>query len=73
MSDRGRRVIDRHAGLHAPDVGDKVEVATKIARSDHELGGFSRICLQMAVGPIDRENRLGSIERLAEIAKHIGG
>jgi hypothetical protein len=54
-------------------VGDKVEVATDIARIDHELGGVSRICLQMAVGPIDRENRLGSIERLAEIAKYIGG
>jgi alkanesulfonate monooxygenase SsuD/methylene tetrahydromethanopterin reductase-like flavin-dependent oxidoreductase (luciferase family) len=54
-------------------VGDKVEVATKIARIDHELGGVSRICLQMAVGPIDRENRLGSIERLVEIAKYIGG
>jgi len=27
----------------------------------------------MAVGPIDRENRLGSIERLAEIARYIDG
>ncbi|WP_155803360.1 hypothetical protein [Bordetella sp. FB-8] len=41
-------------------VGDKVELATQIARIEHELGGVSRICLQMATGPIDRE--IGSVQ-----------
>ena len=49
-------------------VGDQREVAAKLADFNSELGGVSRICLQMTVGPLEREIRLNAIRQLGSIA-----
>ena len=46
-------------------VGDPSEVAAKLVYIDEVLGGVSRVCLQMTVGPLARTRRLRTIELLA--------
>ena len=48
-------------------IGDASEVERKIDHIDTVLGGVSRICLQMTVGPLERQHRLGAIDRLGQI------
>lgn len=45
-------------------VGSPDEVAAKLAHIDEILGGVSRVCLQMTVGPLERSRRLSTIELL---------
>jgi probable LLM family oxidoreductase len=58
-----RRQFD---GLLSPDgallVGDPASVAEKIARFDHQLGGISRLSLQMSVADLSHENTLDAID-----------
>ncbi len=58
-----RRQFD---ALLTPDgallVGDPDDVAEKIARFDHQLGGLSRLSLQMSVADLSHENSLGAID-----------
>ena len=53
-------------------VGSPAEVAAKLAHIDDVLGGVSRVCLQMTVGPLGR-TRLRAIELLGgEVREHLG-
>lgn len=52
-------------------VGDESEVTEKLRSLDRELGGVSRVCLQMTVGPLRRDNRLRTIEPLAQIQRKL--
>lgn len=52
-------------------VGDEAEVEDKIVGLSRALGGVARVCLQMTVGPLHREHRLGTIERLGSIASRL--
>lgn len=45
-------------------VGDPGEVAAKLVHIDEVLGGVSRVCLQMTIGPLERSRRLRTIELL---------
>lgn len=74
----GRPPLDRRqfdamtASGQALIVGDEDEVAEKMRGIDRELGGVERICLQMTVGPMPREHRLGTIERLGKVHERLG-
>ena len=61
--------FDRFRDMTRPEaalvVGGPEEVATKLSHIDEVLGGISRVCLQMTVGPMTRQHRLGTIELLA--------
>lgn len=50
-------------------VGTPEQVSAKFAEVDYELGGISRICLQMSVGPIGRSDRLRSIDLLGSVSE----
>ncbi|MDK4716038.1 LLM class flavin-dependent oxidoreductase [Rhizobium sp. CNPSo 4039] len=52
-------------------VGDPDEVLRKFRHINEVLGGVSRICLQMSVGPLARPLRLKSIELLASISPRL--
>jgi alkanesulfonate monooxygenase SsuD/methylene tetrahydromethanopterin reductase-like flavin-dependent oxidoreductase (luciferase family) len=49
-------------------IGDAAEVTAKIRHINAVLGGVSRICLQMTVGPLSRRRRLDTIGRLGAIS-----
>jgi alkanesulfonate monooxygenase SsuD/methylene tetrahydromethanopterin reductase-like flavin-dependent oxidoreductase (luciferase family) len=49
-------------------VGDVAEVARKLGHIDSELGGVSRVSLQMTVGALPRGHRLRTIELWGQLA-----
>ena len=53
-------------------IGDAETVAEKIRRFDHELGGLTRVTLQMTVAPMPHERMLHAIELLGkEVAPRV--
>ena len=66
---------ERFGSMTGPDqalmVGSVAAIAEKIRHADAVLGGLSRVCLQMSVGPLSAAMRLSTIALLGSVQEKV--